>query len=503
MDPVRRPRPAPSQPGWRASIRRLGERFTCHLGVKTGANRAVPRSAGRRSSPSCSAGRCAAGTCGHSVRGRACVCSGPTVATAPRWAASHPTPPLTSSRTMPRSAPARTSRAGRPWTLFRTQAATRPAPGGVGRPRAAAHRLPPHRPSRRAAVIPLNTCYVAAARSAEEAERLAAWLNSSWIRAVAQIGAVPAAGGFHRFAAGVVAGLPLPTGVMADAELSAIARAGRRGERVQEALDDIAARHLGLSDADRQRAGPARGRRRRGSSLSRWSPSADPLRTGLAAGPAGDRRGGGARAGPEPGAGQRLPPRRRPGCCPGRCTVSAGRSRRIERYRGALLADPVGSGKTYVALAVAAASRAGSPPPAWSPPRSRPSGARSPDSSASRWRSAPTSRRAEAGYRRHGRAGHHRREPPLPESAHPSLPARRAVAARPAGAAAERHAGREPAGRPRSPAAARRARRRAGRGRRGLASRGTRIGTRRRPRWGSSWWRTPAVPVRAPRGASW
>jgi hypothetical protein len=92
-------------------------------------------------------------------------------------------------------------------------------------------------------------------RSADEAERLAAWLNSRWVRAAAQVGAVPAAGGFHRFAAAVVARLPLPAGVTADAELSTIARAGRLGEPIQEALDDIAARHLGLSPADRNALG--------------------------------------------------------------------------------------------------------------------------------------------------------------------------------------------------------------------------------------------------------
>ena len=103
---------------------------------------------------------------------------------------------------------------------------------------------------RHADCIPLNTCYVSPTRSAEEAERLAAWLNSSWIRAAAMLGAVPAAGGFHRFGAAVVSRLPLPTGVATDSELSAVARAGRR-EDVQEALDDIAARHLGLSPRDR------------------------------------------------------------------------------------------------------------------------------------------------------------------------------------------------------------------------------------------------------------
>jgi hypothetical protein len=108
---------------------------------------------------------------------------------------------------------------------------------------------------RDAGCVPLNTCYVSPTRTAEEAERLTAWLNSSWIRAVARIGAVPAAGGFHRYAAGVVSRLPLPVSVTVDVELSVLARAGRRGEAVQEALDDIAAGHLGLSGSDRAALG--------------------------------------------------------------------------------------------------------------------------------------------------------------------------------------------------------------------------------------------------------
>jgi hypothetical protein len=103
--------------------------------------------------------------------------------------------------------------------------------------------------------IPLNTCYVAPATSAEEAERLAAWLNASWVRALARIGAMPAAGGFHRFAALVVSRLPLPARVLADPSLSDIGIAARRGEPVQEELDDIAAAHLGLSPRDRRTLG--------------------------------------------------------------------------------------------------------------------------------------------------------------------------------------------------------------------------------------------------------
>jgi Eco57I restriction-modification methylase len=95
--------------------------------------------------------------------------------------------------------------------------------------------------------IPLNSCYVAAMPSAAAAERLAAWLNCSWVRVLARIGAVPAASGFVRYNAGVVGRLPLPATVTTDATLSRLAREGRAGRAVQEELDDITARHLGLS----------------------------------------------------------------------------------------------------------------------------------------------------------------------------------------------------------------------------------------------------------------
>jgi hypothetical protein len=84
-------------------------------------------------------------------------------------------------------------------------------------------------------------------RSGAEADRLAGWLNSTWLRAAARTGAVPAASGFARFNAQVVARLPVPNGVLADVRLSRITREGRAGRAVQEELDDIVARHLGLS----------------------------------------------------------------------------------------------------------------------------------------------------------------------------------------------------------------------------------------------------------------
>src|SRR5262249_39359920 len=99
-------------------------------------------------------------------------------------------------------------------------------------------------------LIPLNTCYVAVLDTTSEAERLAAWLNSSWIRIAARARAVPAASGFARFAGGTIGSLPLPATVLRDSQLESLAIAARGGEQVQDALDELAARHLGLSATD-------------------------------------------------------------------------------------------------------------------------------------------------------------------------------------------------------------------------------------------------------------
>jgi hypothetical protein len=95
--------------------------------------------------------------------------------------------------------------------------------------------------------IPLNSCYVAPLKNAAEADALAAWLNSTWVRAVARLGAVPASGGFARFNAQAVARLPLPGSALTDPRLTRLARAARTGEWVQEQLDVTVAQHLELS----------------------------------------------------------------------------------------------------------------------------------------------------------------------------------------------------------------------------------------------------------------
>ena len=138
---------------------------------------------------------------------------------------------------------------GPPWTLFRARAA------------AARHRVvwADLAGDLRAAslrgrhdTVPLNSCYVAVLRSDDEADRLAAWLNTSFMRAAARAEAMPAAGGCYRFSARAVGALPLPAGVLQDPALSSHTRLAMAGRLVQADLDDAAARYLHLTPAHRR-----------------------------------------------------------------------------------------------------------------------------------------------------------------------------------------------------------------------------------------------------------
>ena len=71
------------------------------------------------------------------------------------------------------------------------------------------------------------------------------------MRAAASVVADPAAGGFRRFNARVVSGLPLPDRVMTDTSLLAFAERARAGALDQEALDEQCARLLGLDHEER------------------------------------------------------------------------------------------------------------------------------------------------------------------------------------------------------------------------------------------------------------
>ncbi len=139
-------------------------------------------------------------------------------------------------------------RGGPWWTLFRTRTAVarhRVVWSDLARRLVAAALVT----RRERALIPLNSCYAVAVSSADRALALAAWLNSTWLRAAARTGAMPASGGYARFNADVVAGLPLPGPVLLDGALIQLSRAGRAGIEVQADIDDLVAAHLALSSS--------------------------------------------------------------------------------------------------------------------------------------------------------------------------------------------------------------------------------------------------------------
>lgn len=132
-------------------------------------------------------------------------------------------------------------RGGPPWQLFRTGlgfAVHRVVWPDLGR-RLAAVVPPPE-------VVPLNTVYGIATRDSADAAALAALFNSCWLTALARLVADPARGGFRRFNARVVGGLPVPP-----RESPLWAELTRRGERCEPA-DDLIADALELDAADRR-----------------------------------------------------------------------------------------------------------------------------------------------------------------------------------------------------------------------------------------------------------
>ncbi|MEO5799594.1 MAG: hypothetical protein ABIZ70_06735 [Gemmatimonadales bacterium] len=143
------------------------------------------------------------------------------------------------------------------WRLFRTGAAT------------AAHRVAWGDLARRleatvvadARVIPINSCYVAALPSPSAAESLAAWLNCSWIRALARLRAEPAAGGAARFGARAVGRVPLPRAVLGHPVLAALFHSAADHD-ITDALDDCTADLLGLDQHDRTLLAPLAAHRR-------------------------------------------------------------------------------------------------------------------------------------------------------------------------------------------------------------------------------------------------
>ncbi len=225
-----------------AAFPRFGSRFACRLGVKTGANTIFldppiagtpllrPAIRGRDVSPFSIALRHRLlwpyDTAGHPLEALPGHIA--------RYLAGH------ESRLR-----ARADHDGGPyWTLFRTRGALAP------------HRVVWADLAREltAAVAPpgsvaLNTCYVASAPAASEAAAACAWLNSTWLRALARLAAMPASAGYARFSAGVVAALPAPP---ADPELARLGCQGAAGDPVQEELDERVSRLLDLGPGERR-----------------------------------------------------------------------------------------------------------------------------------------------------------------------------------------------------------------------------------------------------------
>jgi Eco57I restriction-modification methylase len=226
---------------------RLEERFTCHLGVKTGANDVFldpPEGVEPDLIRWAIRGRDVRAFRAERVRRLLWPCTpcGRPLPELPPGAGAYLAPHAARLRT-------RADHGGGPsWALFRTVAASAPFRvvwADLAR-RLTAVALVDDRAREQ---IPLNTCYVVAAPDSDTALRLAAWLNTTWLRAAARILAPPAAGGFGRFSARIVGGLPLGDAALADPALGELARAGADGLDVQREIDALAARHLGLDAA--------------------------------------------------------------------------------------------------------------------------------------------------------------------------------------------------------------------------------------------------------------
>lgn len=96
--------------------------------------------------------------------------------------------------------------------------------------------------------VPLNTCYVFTAATAEEALVLAAVINSTWAAALVHVTADEARGGYRRINARVVASLPMPRESVLTAALAIISRDAHEKHHVsKDELDDAVADALGLS----------------------------------------------------------------------------------------------------------------------------------------------------------------------------------------------------------------------------------------------------------------
>lgn len=227
----------------------LGERFSCHLGVKTGLNR-VFLDPGGEVEPElvrwAVRGRDIRPYQVHPVRRILWPCdeSGRPLPRLPAGAARY----LSSHHGALRRRADHSG--GPPWQIFRTGPA-------LARYRVVwsdvARRLEAALLNGRTASTPiaLNSCYLIPLDRAGAALRLTAWLNSGWSRALARAAAEPASGGFARFNARVVSMLPLPDAVLHSDDLLELARRGVAGRLGQADLDDCCAALLGLTSGER------------------------------------------------------------------------------------------------------------------------------------------------------------------------------------------------------------------------------------------------------------
>lgn len=130
-------------------------------------------------------------------------------------------------------------RSGPPWQLFRTAL-------GIAKHRVVwadlSRRLEAVVPAPE--LVPLNTVYGIATRDPADAAALCALLNARWLTALARLVADPARGGFRRFNARVVRGLPVPP-----ADSTAWTELARRGA-AREPADDLVANLFCLDAAD-------------------------------------------------------------------------------------------------------------------------------------------------------------------------------------------------------------------------------------------------------------
>lgn len=95
-------------------------------------------------------------------------------------------------------------------------------------------------------IVPLNTVYGVTTQNGDDADALAALLNTCWCTALARLAADPARGGFRRFNARVVGSLPLPRATAL--EWSTLTELSRR----REPADALVAELYGLDASDRR-----------------------------------------------------------------------------------------------------------------------------------------------------------------------------------------------------------------------------------------------------------